>query len=63
MNKKYDFTTYKLNKYTIRKFSIGTASILVGATLIFGMSQEARADEDSSAQNKDVDLESLEEGS
>ncbi|MBL0377745.1 MULTISPECIES: fibrinogen-binding adhesin SdrG C-terminal domain-containing protein, partial [unclassified Staphylococcus] len=63
MNKKYDFVTNKLNKYTIRKFSIGTASILLGATLIFGMSQEAKADEDNSAQSEDVDLESSEKGS
>ncbi|PBJ84609.1 hypothetical protein CLR87_12800, partial [Staphylococcus epidermidis] len=34
--KKLDFLPNKLNKYSIRKFTVGTASILVGATLIFG---------------------------
>ncbi|WRN72174.1 YSIRK-type signal peptide-containing protein [Staphylococcus aureus] len=35
-----------MNKYSIRKFTIGTASILVGSTLIFGIgSGEAKADE------------------
>nr|WP_272107558.1 YSIRK-type signal peptide-containing protein [Staphylococcus sp. NRL 22/194] len=31
------------NNYSIRKFTIGTASILVGTTLIFGLSNEAQA--------------------
>ncbi|EFS19472.1 accumulation associated protein [Staphylococcus hominis subsp. hominis C80] len=31
-----DFISNRLNKYSIRKFTVGTASILVGATLIFG---------------------------
>nr|WP_269668101.1 YSIRK-type signal peptide-containing protein [Staphylococcus gallinarum] len=35
------------NKYSIRKFTVGTASILVGATLIFGAAHdEAKAAED-----------------
>ncbi|WP_420915130.1 YSIRK-type signal peptide-containing protein, partial [Mammaliicoccus vitulinus] len=34
-----------MNKYSIRKFTVGTASILVGATLLFGLSDEAKADE------------------
>ncbi|WP_145395662.1 YSIRK-type signal peptide-containing protein, partial [Staphylococcus epidermidis] len=55
INKKVDFLSNKLNKYSIRKFTVGTASILVGATLIFGHSNdEAKAAEvnkvDSSAQ-------------
>ena len=36
INKRLDFISNKLNKYSIRKFTVGTASILVGATLIFG---------------------------
>ena len=36
INKRLDFINNKLNKYSIRKFTVGTASILVGATLIFG---------------------------
>ena len=34
INKRLDFINNKLNKYSIRKFTVGTASILVGATLI-----------------------------
>ncbi|HBI8755738.1 TPA: YSIRK-type signal peptide-containing protein, partial [Staphylococcus aureus] len=33
--KRLDFLPNKLNKYSIRRFSVGTASILVGATLLF----------------------------
>ncbi|HCZ8064747.1 TPA: carboxypeptidase regulatory-like domain-containing protein, partial [Staphylococcus aureus] len=36
----------RLNKFSIRKYTVGTASILVGTTLIFGIgSQEAKAAE------------------
>ncbi|MGG7045082.1 SdrD B-like domain-containing protein, partial [Staphylococcus aureus] len=36
----------RLNKFSIRKYSVGTASILVGTTLIFGLgNQEAKAAE------------------
>ncbi|PNZ00438.1 SdrD B-like domain-containing protein, partial [Staphylococcus muscae] len=45
MNKKYDFIPNRLNKYSIRKFTVGVASILVGSTLIFGLSDDAKADE------------------
>lgn len=45
LKKKYDFIPNRLNKYSIRRFSIGTASIFVGATLIFGLGNEAKADE------------------
>nr|WP_281072903.1 YSIRK-type signal peptide-containing protein [Staphylococcus coagulans] len=44
-SKRLDFLPNKLNKYSIRKFTIGTASILVGATLLFGLSDDAKADE------------------
>ncbi|RIO52140.1 YSIRK-type signal peptide-containing protein [Staphylococcus hominis] len=40
INKRLDFISNKLNKYSIRKFTVGTASILVGATLIFGCSDD-----------------------
>ncbi|MFI3379482.1 Rib/alpha-like domain-containing protein [Mammaliicoccus sciuri] len=42
---KIDFISNRLNKYSIRKFTVGTASILVGATLLFGLGDEAKADE------------------
>ncbi|OFO48767.1 metal-binding protein, partial [Staphylococcus sp. HMSC072B07] len=43
--KRLDFLPNKLNKYSIRKFTVGTASILVGATLFFGVNNEAHAEE------------------
>lgn len=44
--KRLDFLPNKQNKYSIRKFTVGTASILVGATLIFGAGHdEAKAAE------------------
>ncbi|QUM67055.1 Ig-like domain-containing protein [Staphylococcus delphini] len=44
-NKKVDFLTNKLNRYSIRKYTVGTASLLIGATLVFGLSGEAKAAE------------------
>ncbi|GGG97976.1 YSIRK-type signal peptide-containing protein [Staphylococcus pragensis] len=45
-NKRLDFLPNRLNKYSIRKFTVGTASILVGATLLFGSAHdEAKAAE------------------
>ncbi|MCI2813034.1 YSIRK-type signal peptide-containing protein, partial [Staphylococcus lugdunensis] len=41
------------NNYSIRKFTIGTASILVGTTLIFGLSNEAHVQSNSSAKVSD----------
>ena len=35
----------RLNKFSIRKYTVGTASILVGTTLILVGSQEAKAAE------------------
>ncbi|MDU0452349.1 YSIRK-type signal peptide-containing protein [Staphylococcus chromogenes] len=35
-NKRLDFLPNRQNKYSIRKFTVGTASILVGAILLFG---------------------------
>ena len=51
MNKKYGFIPNRLNKYSIRRFTVGTASILVGATLLFGLGQEAKADEITDSNN------------
>ncbi|EEK11562.1 YSIRK-type signal peptide-containing protein, partial [Staphylococcus hominis] len=55
INKKVDFLSNKLNKYSIRKFTVGTASILVGATLIFGSGQEEAkaAESDQTVTNQD----------
>ncbi|QPT07079.1 YSIRK-type signal peptide-containing protein [Staphylococcus auricularis] len=35
------FLTNKRSKFSIRKFSVGTASILIGSTLIFGVNHDA----------------------
>ncbi|MBO0386202.1 fibrinogen-binding adhesin SdrG C-terminal domain-containing protein, partial [Staphylococcus simulans] len=43
--KRLDFLPNKLNKYSIRKFTVGTASILVGATLFLGVNNEVNAEE------------------
>jgi len=42
-----DFVPNRHNKYAIRRFTVGTTSILVGATLIFGVNHEAKAAETS----------------
>ncbi|WP_368863671.1 YSIRK-type signal peptide-containing protein, partial [Staphylococcus hominis] len=51
INKKVDFLSNKLNKYSIRKFTVGTASILVGATLVFGIDNEAQAAENNQSES------------
>lgn len=45
MKNKQGFLPNRLNKYSIRKFTVGTASLLIGATLVFGVSSEAKAAE------------------
>ncbi|WP_412518621.1 G5 domain-containing protein [Staphylococcus simulans] len=45
--KKLDFLPNRQNKYSIRKFTVGTASILLGTMLILGVNDEARAAENS----------------
>lgn len=44
-NKRLDFLPNIHNKYSIRKFTVGTASILLGTTLLFGASRDAEAAE------------------
>ncbi|PNZ56902.1 hypothetical protein CD149_12525, partial [Staphylococcus condimenti] len=39
------FDARRQNKYSIRRFTVGTASIIVGATLLFGLGNEAKAAE------------------
>ncbi|WP_419791127.1 Ig-like domain-containing protein [Staphylococcus chromogenes] len=43
--KRLDFLPNRQNKYSIRKFTVGTASILVGAILLFGAQNDAQAEE------------------
>ena len=51
--KKLDFLPNKLNKYSIRRFTVGTASILVGATLIFGVANDQAVAENNATQKQD----------
>ncbi|WP_390575884.1 YSIRK-type signal peptide-containing protein, partial [Staphylococcus pseudintermedius] len=44
-SKRLDFLPNKLNKYSIRKFTVGTASILIGSLLYLGIGNEAQASE------------------
>ena len=46
--KKYDFLPNRQNKYSIRKFTVGTASILLGSLLLIGKHHEAEAAETTS---------------
>lgn len=40
INKKVDFLPNKLNKYSIRKFTVGTASILLGSMEVVAMKRK-----------------------
>ncbi|WP_141755895.1 YSIRK-type signal peptide-containing protein, partial [Staphylococcus sp. HMSC065E08] len=50
-SKRLDFLPNTQNKYSIRKFTVGTASILLGTTLIFGASHEVQAAEENNLQD------------
>ena len=39
-----EYMARRNNRYSIRKFTIGTASVLLGSLLIFQHSEEAQAD-------------------
>ncbi|MGX5791612.1 Ig-like domain-containing protein [Staphylococcus equorum] len=59
MKNNHDLTPNRKNKYSIRKLSVGTASLLVGSVLVFGLSNDANAAEndlpkDSKALNTNV---------
>lgn len=43
--RRLDFLPNKLNKYSIRKFTVGTASILIGSLLYLGVQNQADASE------------------
>ncbi|WP_427706005.1 Ig-like domain-containing protein [Staphylococcus sp. Mo2-6] len=45
MKNNHDLTPNRKNKYSIRKLSVGTASLLVGSVLVFGLSNDANAAE------------------
>ncbi|MFQ3905339.1 YSIRK-type signal peptide-containing protein [Staphylococcus sp. Mo2-7] len=45
MKNNHDLTPNRKNKYSIRKLSVGTASLLVGSVLVFGLSNDANATE------------------
>ncbi|WP_371440750.1 YSIRK-type signal peptide-containing protein, partial [Nosocomiicoccus sp. HMSC067E10] len=46
--KKLDFLPNRLNKYSIRKFTVGTASILIGSLVFLGHDAKAAEDETAS---------------
>ena len=48
---KLDFIPNRNNKYSIRRFTVGTASILIGATLVFGINNDAKAAETNDTQS------------
>ena len=50
-NKPLDFLPNILNKYSIRKFTVGTASILVSSLLFLGISNDASASTESDTSN------------
>ncbi|UXV36277.1 YSIRK-type signal peptide-containing protein [Staphylococcus sp. IVB6181] len=57
--RRLDFLPNKQNKYSIRKFTVGTASILVGATFLFGLSHEAQAAEEQTPNDVTVQSQSV----
>ncbi|MFO3692013.1 Rib/alpha-like domain-containing protein, partial [Staphylococcus felis] len=68
-SRRLDFLPNRQNKYSIRKFTVGTASILVGVTLLLGahndaqaeeISQKANATEENTKENDEDNLNSLE---
>ncbi|HGO1694225.1 TPA: E domain-containing protein, partial [Staphylococcus aureus] len=68
VNKRVDFLSNKLNKYSIRKFTVGTASILIGSLMYLGTQQEAEAAENNienpttlkdNVQSKEVKIEEV----
>gem|GEM_PF-2262121 len=44
-SKRFDFIPNRLNKYSIRKFTVGTSSILIGSLMFLGDAQSAQAEE------------------
>ncbi|WP_432370888.1 Rib/alpha-like domain-containing protein [Staphylococcus chromogenes] len=44
-SRRFDYLPNRANKYSIRKFTVGTTSILIGATLVFGIDHDAKAAE------------------
>ncbi|WP_412518639.1 Rib/alpha-like domain-containing protein [Staphylococcus simulans] len=53
--RKASFLPDRKNKYSIRKFTVGTASILVGASLLFGLdTQDAQAAEQSTTSTENA---------
>ncbi|HFG8911347.1 TPA: MSCRAMM family adhesin clumping factor ClfB, partial [Staphylococcus argenteus] len=48
MKKRIDYLSNKQNKYSIRRFTVGTTSVIVGATILFGIgNHQAHASEKS----------------
>ena len=44
-SRRLDFIPNRLNKYSIRKFTVGTASIIIGSLIFLGQGNDAQAEE------------------
>ncbi|WP_436862875.1 YSIRK-type signal peptide-containing protein, partial [Staphylococcus caeli] len=51
-----EYISRRQNRYSIRKFTIGTASILLGSLLIMGNNNEASASEESKLTKSEIDF-------
>ncbi|MDK8646028.1 SdrD B-like domain-containing protein [Staphylococcus condimenti] len=60
--KKLDFLPNRQNKYSIRKFTVGTASILLGTMMLLGIQDEAKAAETTTSNTAESNDSSSEQG-
>nr|WP_165380032.1 SdrD B-like domain-containing protein [Staphylococcus condimenti] len=60
--KKLDFLPNRQNKYSIRKFTVGTASILLGTMMLLGIQDEAKAAETTTSNTAKSNDSSSEQG-
>ncbi|WP_369044541.1 YSIRK-type signal peptide-containing protein, partial [Staphylococcus chromogenes] len=52
MSGKKDFLSNRQNKYSIRRYTFGTTSILLGGILLFGVNNDVKASETSNIKNQ-----------
>ncbi|MDJ1089561.1 SdrD B-like domain-containing protein [Macrococcoides caseolyticum] len=57
-SKRFDFIPNRLNKYSIRKFTVGTSSILIGSLMFLGDTQSAQAEETTATITQQATVES-----
>ncbi|MBQ5152310.1 YSIRK-type signal peptide-containing protein, partial [Macrococcus caseolyticus] len=56
-NRSMDFSSNKLSKYSIRKFTVGTSSILIGSLVFLGNPTEVEAEETKQLVSKEITTE------